>query len=57
MWKKSIQLHDLENSGMILREVIPEKPPRTVYSLTSLGQSIVPVLDAMCQWGKSIWMI
>ena len=49
----SQQLHDLENNGMIHREVIPEKPPKTVYSLTSFGQSIVPILDAMCQWGNS----
>ena len=43
----SQQLHDLENNGMIHREVIPEKPPKTVYSLTPFGQSIVPILDAM----------
>lgn len=49
----SQQLHDLENNGMIHREVIPEKPPKTVYSLTPFGQSIVPILDAMCQWGNS----
>ena len=49
----SQQLHDLENNGMIHREVIPEKPPKTVYSLTQFGQSIVPILDAMCQWGNS----
>ena len=35
----SQQLHDLEECGMIHREVIPEKPPRTIYSLTALGQS------------------
>lgn len=49
----SQQLHDLENNGMIHREVIPEKPPKTVYSLTPFGQSIVPILDAMCQWGNN----
>ncbi len=30
----SQQLRDLENDGMVLREVIPEKPPKTIYSLT-----------------------
>ena len=48
----SQQLHDLEDCGMIHREVIPEKPPKTIYSLTPFGCSIIPVLDAMCQWGN-----
>lgn len=43
----SQQLHDLENNGMIHREVIPEKPPKTVYSLTSFGQSIVPIIVSL----------
>ena len=47
----SQQLHDLEDCGMIHREVIPEKPPKTIYSLTTFGKSILPVLDAMCKWG------
>ena len=45
--------HDLENCGMIHREVIPEKPPKTIYSITAFGQSIIPLLDAMCQWGTN----
>ena len=36
---------------MIHREVIPEKPPKTLYSLTAFGKSIIPVLDSMCNWG------
>ena len=47
----SQQLRDLEDCGMVHREVIPEKPPKTVYSLTAFGESIIPVIDAMCQWG------
>lgn len=47
----SQQLHDLEECGMIDREVIPEKPPKTKYSLTAFGKSIIPVIDAMCNWG------
>ena len=49
----SQQLHDLEECGMIHREVIPDKPPRTIYSLTPFGRSIIPVLDAMCNWGTN----
>lgn len=47
----SQQLHDLESCGMVNRKVIPEKPPKTLYSLTSFGCSIIPVLGAMCNWG------
>lgn len=47
------QLRDLEACGMIHREVIPESPPKTIYSLTEFGQSVIPVLDAMCQWGTN----
>lgn len=49
----SQQLHDLEGCGMIHRAVIPEKPPKTVYSLTAFGESIIPVIDSMCQWGTN----
>lgn len=48
----SQQLHALEACGMIQRKVIPEKPPKTEYSLTTVGSSFLPVLQAMCEWGK-----
>lgn len=47
------QLRALETCGMVRREVIPERPPKTIYSLTPFGESIVPVLEAMCQWGRN----
>lgn len=46
------QLRALEDCGMVHREVIPERPPKTIYSLTDFGRSAVPVLDAMCRWGR-----
>ena len=49
----SQQLHDLQQSGLVSRKVIPEKPPKTIYSLTPFGKSIIPVLEAMCNWGSS----
>ena len=48
----SQQLRSLESCGLLQREVVPEKPPKTRYSLTALGQSIIPVLNAMCEWGS-----
>lgn len=46
------QLRDMEESGLIHRKVYAEVPPRVEYSLTELGQSLKPILDAMGNWGK-----
>jgi DNA-binding HxlR family transcriptional regulator len=46
------QLRELERDGLITRTVYPVVPPKTEYTLTSFGQSLYPILDAMCEWGK-----
>lgn len=45
------QLKQLEKDGLIRRELFPEVPPRVEYSLTPLGETFVPVLNTMCEWG------
>lgn len=45
-------LRDMEQNGLIAREVFPEVPPRVEYSLTELGLSLKPILDAMYIWGE-----
>ncbi len=44
-------LRALESDGLILREVYAEVPPRVEYSLSPLGKSLKPILDAMFAWG------
>ena len=45
------QLRELEGHGLVNREVFPVVPPKVVYSLTSRGASLIPVLTAMRDWG------
>ena len=46
------QLRELEKDGLINRKVYPVVPPKTEYSLTEFGKTLVPILDALCDWGK-----
>lgn len=45
-------LRALETDGIIIRTVYPEVPPRVEYSLSELGDSMRPIIQAMEAWGK-----
>ena len=45
------QLRQMEASGLLSRKVYAEVPPRVEYTLTELGCSLKPVMDAMWEWG------
>ncbi len=45
------QLRQMEDSGLLTRTVYPEVPPKVEYTLTELGYSLKPILDAMWNWG------
>ena len=46
------QLRQMEESGLLTRKVYAEVPPRVEYTLTPLGYSLKPIMDAMWAWGE-----
>ena len=48
----SQQLKQLEADGLIERHMYPQVPPRVEYTLTERGESLMVVLDKLCDWGN-----
>ncbi|MDX2266362.1 MAG: helix-turn-helix domain-containing protein [Hyphomicrobiales bacterium] len=46
-------LRELEEHGVIHREIFQVVPPRVEYSMTPLGHSLTPILTAMAEWGAA----
>jgi DNA-binding HxlR family transcriptional regulator len=46
------QLRELEKDNLVNRKVYAEVPPKVEYSLTKKGQSVLPILEALCDWGE-----
>lgn len=47
----TLQLRELEEAGIVHREVYREVPPRVEYSLTPFGKTLEPILLLMRAWG------
>lgn len=47
----SAMLKELEADQLVRRVEYPQIPPKVEYSLTERGKSLIPILDAMCEWG------
>ena len=45
-------LRSMEVDGLVVRTVFAEVPPRVEYSITNLGNSLRPIIDAMMKWGE-----
>ena len=49
----SSTLKELEADGLIRRREYPQIPPKVEYSLSEKGQSLIPILGEMCDWGEA----
>ncbi|WP_377477725.1 MAG: helix-turn-helix domain-containing protein [Microcoleus anatoxicus] len=45
------QLREMESHGIVHREIYLQVPPKVEYSVTPLGESLKPIIDAMHEWG------
>ena len=48
----TLQLRELENDGVVHREVYKEVPPKVEYSLTEFGHTLEPIIKLMRDWGE-----
>lgn len=48
-----MQLRELADDGLVQKTIYPELPPRLEYTITELGRSLLPIIDAMIEWGES----
>lgn len=48
----SLTLKELEADKLIHRKEYPQIPPKVEYTLTERGESLIPILDSMCEWGE-----
>ncbi len=49
----NVQLNELEHHGLVGKTIYAQLPPKVEYYLTDFGRSLLPILDAMTQWGEA----
>lgn len=49
----TLQLRELEDDGIVHREIYPQVPPKVEYSMTEFGRTLIPVIQAMHDWGTA----
>ena len=47
-----MQLKELVIDGLVDKTIYPELPPRSEYAITPLGMTLIPIIDAMIEWGE-----
>ena len=47
-----LQLKELVEDGLVTKTVYPELPPHSEYTLSPLGETLIPIIDAMIEWGN-----
>ncbi len=47
----SSQLKELEADGLVTRKEYPQIPPKVEYSLTKRAETLLPILEELCNWG------
>lgn len=48
----SAQLKEMQEDGLVIRKEYPQIPPKVEYSLSEKGRSLLPIMEAMCDWGE-----
>ena len=47
----NVQLNELERHGIISKKIYPQLPPKVEYNLTDFGRTLLPIIEAMSNWG------
>ena len=47
-----IQLKEMVEDGLVEKKIYPQLPPRSEYTITDLGRSLLPIIDSMMNWGN-----